>query len=154
MPTPQDLRPFEPAQAADIRAGAWLAIDARSSAAVRLVNHALATGSTVKRLLKPHVANNRLIQAGSWIIADGSVWDVMAHAATMHVRTWAIPANDNNLITIRAPRIGIYDPEHSGMSDYGWLTLWLERAGFAFYCNWYNVQKFLGYVIKNWHDVR
>lgn len=131
-PSEQDLTPFQPAQAADIRAGAWLAIDPRSSAAIRLVNHALATGSTVKRLARPHFANNRLIPAGAWIITDTSVWDVMAHAATMHTRTWIIPAVEHNLIAVRAPRIGVYNPQHVGMSDYGWLTLWLERAGFAF----------------------
>ena len=131
-PDATDLVPFQPAQAADIRAGAWLAIDPRSSAAVRLVNHALTTGSIVKRTTKPQVANNRLIPAGAWVIADGSVWDIMAHASTMHVRTWVIPANHHTLMDVRSPRIGIYDPEHSGMSDYGWLTLWLERAGFAF----------------------
>ena len=131
-PTAADLKPFEPAQAADIRAGAWLAIDSRSSAAVRLVNHAISTGSTVKRLAKPHIANNRLIPSGSWIIADSSVWDVMAHASEMHVRTWVIPAIDRGLVDIRSPKIGLYNPEHSSMSDYGWLTLWLERSGFQF----------------------
>lgn len=131
-PDERDLTPFRPAQAADIRSGAWLAIDPRSSAAVRLVNHALATGSVVKRLTKPQLVSNRLLPAGSWVIADSSVWDVMAHAAEMHLRTWVIPAIDHNLIPIHPKRIGLFNPERSGMSDYGWLTLWLERSGFAF----------------------
>ncbi len=132
LPMEDDLTPFQPAQAADIRAGAWLAIDPRSSASIRLVNHALATGSTVKRLSRPHFANNRLIPAGAWIITDSSVWDVMAHAATMHVRTWVLPAIGQNLADVRAPRIGIYNPQHVNMNDYGWLSLWLQRAGFRF----------------------
>ncbi len=131
-PDESDLRPFRPAQAEDVQAGAWLAIDARSHASVRLLNHALKTGSDVRRLRKPHLANNRLIAAGSWIVSDTSVWDVMAHAADMHVRTTVIPPNVGNIEPVTSPRLGIYDPQHGSASDYGWLTLWLERSGFRF----------------------
>lgn len=131
-PTAGDLRPFKPAQAEDIRPGAWLAIDSRSHASIRLVNHALKTGSIVHRLQKPQLANNRLIDAGSWVVADTSVWDVMAHAADMHVRTTVIGPGSANLAPVRSPRLGIYNPQHGSASDYGWLTLWLERAGFEY----------------------
>ena len=131
-PSSDDLTPFQPAEAADIRPRAWLAIDPRSHASIRLVNHALKTGSTVYRLQKPHLSNHRLIQAGSWVVADSSVWDVMAHAADMHVRTTVINPVQANRTLATAPRIGIYDPQHVSANDYGWLTLWLERAGFEF----------------------
>lgn len=131
-PTQGDLTPFQPAQAADVRPGAWLAIDPRSSASIRLVNHALRTGSVIHRLHKPHLAENRLIAAGSWVVSDTSVWDVMAHAADMHVRTSVTGPVSANLLPVSAPRLAIYNPQHGSISDYGWLTLWLERAGFEF----------------------
>lgn len=131
-PTTKDITPFQPAQAEDIRPGAWLAIDPRSHASIRLVNHALKTGSKVRRLSKPHLAHNRLVQAGSWLIADSTVWDVMAHAADMHVRTSVVTAGIPHTHVVNAPRIGLYDPQHGSANDHGWLRLWLERSGFTF----------------------
>lgn len=131
-PSNGDLRPFRPAQAEDVRRGAWLAIDPRSHASIRLVNHALATGSEVHRLQKPKLAGNRLIDAGSWVVTDTSVWDMMAHAADTHIRTTVINPISANLMPVRAPHIGLYDPQHGSVNDHGWLTLWLKRAGFYF----------------------
>lgn len=132
VPTEQDLQPFRPAQAEDIRPDAWLAIDPRSSSAVRLVNHALRTSSEVRRLEKPQLSGQRLLDPGTWIIADSSVWDVMSHAAKMHVRTTAISPVAGALPSVRQPKLGLYDPQHQSASDFGWLRLWLERAGFEF----------------------
>lgn len=132
VPTDSDLTPFQPAQAAEIRPNAWLAIDPRSSTSVRLVNHALATGNKVQRLQKPRLAGQRLLQEGTWIVADSSTWDVMAHAARMHVRTQVIGPLDGSLLSVKPPKLALYNPEHGSISDFGWLTLWLERAGFSF----------------------
>lgn len=131
-PTPDDLTPFKPAEAADIRPGAWLAVDPRSHASIQLINHALSTGSKVVRLLKPHLESRRLIQAGSWLVADSSTWDVMAHAARMHVRTSVIGPVGGNIAPVSSLRLGLYDPQHGSVNDLGWLRLWLERAGFPF----------------------
>ena len=131
-PTAADLQPFRPAQAEDIRPGGWLAIDPRSQTSVSLVNHALKTGSNVLRLEKPHLAERRIIQEGSWLIADTTLWDVMSHASRMHVRTSVINPISTDITPVKIPRIGLYDPEHGSVNDFGWLTLWLERAGFAF----------------------
>lgn len=130
--TEADLTPFQPAIAADIRSNAWLAIDPRSSSSIRLVNHALQTGSTVLRSTKPVFSQNRIIPAGAWLITDGTMWDVMAHAARMHVRSWIIDAAALSTVEVVKPRIGIYDPEHTSASDFGWLKLWLERSGFTY----------------------
>lgn len=132
VPTEADLTPFQPAQAADIRPNAWLAIDPRSSTSIRLVNHALATGNQVQRLQKPRLAGQRLLQQGSWIVADSSTWDVMAHAANMHVRTQIISPITGALLPMKAPSLAVYNPEHGSINDFGWLTLWLERSGFTF----------------------
>lgn len=129
--TENDLTPYAPATAADIEPGVWLAIDPRSHASIRLVNHALRTGSAVQRLMRPAVSRQRLIPAGSWLICDASVWDIMAHAAEAHVRTWIIDPLATGTTVVRSPRIGIYDPQHVGMHDYGWLSLWCERSAFA-----------------------
>ncbi|MCO5217756.1 MAG: hypothetical protein M9909_02800 [Thermomicrobiales bacterium] len=125
-----DLSPFRAASAVDIRPNAWLAIDPRSSACIRLVNHALKTESRVLRSTKPHYASQRLIPSGAWIIADGTMWDVMAHAAKLHVRTWIIDQTLRSTYEVVAPKLGVYDPQNVSASDYGWLRLWLERAGF------------------------
>ncbi|MCA9832499.1 MAG: hypothetical protein KC435_00995 [Thermomicrobiales bacterium] len=130
--TGEDLTPFQPATAAEIRPHAWLAIDPRSSSSIRLVNHALRTGSKVVRSTKSIFSQNRIVPAGTWLITDGTMWDVMAHAANMHVRTWVIDNTARNTIEIVPPRIGLYDPEHTSSSDFGWLKLWLERAGFDY----------------------
>ena len=60
------------------------------------------------------------------------MWDAMAHASNMHIRTHIISPVENGLVKVGMPRIGIYDPQHESATDYGWLTLWLERAGFQF----------------------
>lgn len=132
LATDADLSPFRPAEAQEIRAGAWLVIDSRSAASIHLVNHALRTGSRVARLQRPAVSGRRMLAAGSWIVTDGSIWDVKAHAARMHVRTTVIDPLAGELLTVTAPRIGLYDPQHVSASDFGWLRLWLERAGFGF----------------------
>lgn len=127
-----DLKPFAAATAEQIQPNAWLAIDPRSSASIRLVNNALKTGSQLRRTTKPHLCQNRLIPAGAWIVTDGTVWDIMAHAAEMNIRTWIIDQRLTNAIEIVLPRIGVYDPQHVSASDFGWLTLWLQRSGFDF----------------------
>lgn len=73
-----------------------------------------------------------MLVAGSWIVTDGSVWDAKAHAARMHVRTTVIDPITSELPSVTPPRIGLYDPQHVSASDFGWLRLWLERAGFEF----------------------
>lgn len=84
------------------------------------------------RTTRPCVADGRLIPSGSWLIADSSVWDMRAHAAALHGRTWIVPENSGAPTAVVTPRLAIYNPQHGSASDYGWLTLWLERSGFKF----------------------
>lgn len=125
-----DLMPFQPALSAEIEPNVWLALDPRSHATVRLVNHAIATGSIVRRLVKPTLSRQRLIPAGSWLICDGTMWDIKAHAAEMQIRTWVVNPIARGTNAVSKPKVALYDPLHVGISDFGWLRLWCERGGF------------------------
>lgn len=127
-----DLAAFSPPAAADVRRGLWLAIDARSHAAIRVVANALRNGSRVQRLLKPHIEAGRLLDAGTWLITDDHAFASMSAAHRHNVRSWLVNPIPNNTAPQTLPRIGLHLP-HSGQAiDAGWARLWLEQTGLPF----------------------
>jgi hypothetical protein len=127
-----DLQPFEAPLARNVDRSRWLAIDARSHAAIRLVTHALSNGADVRRLAHPHFDGGRLLSPGTWIIADDHALEGMSRAHDEALRTWLISPVSRGTVPIRLPRIGLYLPYRHDAIDSGWLRLFLEQAGLPF----------------------
>lgn len=127
-----DLAAFAPPSAADVRRGRWLAIDARSHAAIRVVANALRNGSRVHRLLRPRFEAGRLLDAGTWLITDDHAFASMSAASRHNVRTWLVNPMPDGVASQTLPAIGLHLP-HSGRAiDGGWTRLWLEQSGLPF----------------------
>ncbi|HWV25056.1 MAG TPA: M14 family zinc carboxypeptidase, partial [Thermomicrobiales bacterium] len=124
----RDLSAFSPPSAADIRRDRWLAIDARSHAAIRVVTNALQNGAEVRRLLRPHFDAGRLLDAGTWLVTDDHAFASMSDAHRRHVRTWLVNPIPTGTAIQTMPRIGLHLPHSDNAIDAGWARLWLEQS--------------------------
>src|SRR5699024_1738781 len=99
--------------AGDVRRDRWLAIDARSHAAIRVVAQSLKNGAGIKRLTRPHFEAGRLLDAGTWLVTDDHVYAAMSDAHNHNVRSWLVNPIGNGTVDQAMPRIGLHMP-HSG----------------------------------------
>jgi hypothetical protein len=129
---PGDLIPFAPLVASDVTRDRWLAIDARSHAAVTIVTRALANGADVRRLVRPNFDGGRVLPIGTWLVADDNAFATMADANRQALRTWLVRPVATGTIPQRMPRIGLHLSWRPNASDGGWMQLVLERMGLPF----------------------
>lgn len=128
----RDLLAFDPPMARDIRRDRWLAVDARSHAAVRVIAKALRNGAQVRRLLRPHFEGGRLFDAGTWLITDDHVFAAMSDARRHNVRSWMVSPIAKGTAVQTMPRIGLHVAWTGAAIDAGWSRLWLEQAGLPY----------------------
>jgi hypothetical protein len=124
-----------PAAAVSKAGAAGLALDPRANDSYIVVNRLLAAGQTVQRTTTPLPVGDEVWPAGAWIVtnADNRTVARLEEAARRFTFTAAALQEppSGELLSIRAPRIGLYNA-WGGNMDEGWTRWLFEQYEFAF----------------------
>lgn len=107
--------------------GRWLALDARSHESIHVVSDALQSGLRVRRLVRSHFTDGRVLDPGTWVLSGASLETVVESAARLGVRSWSILPLNEGMVEQRQPKIGVHVPSRHNATDAGWTRLVLER---------------------------
>lgn len=127
-----DLQPFPKPRGSDVRKDRVLAIDHRSYASPGLVATLLESGAWISRLQRPHFAEGRLLETGTYVVTNDFVFAAESLASERHIRTWRVPPFDGHFAELTTPRIGVHLPWKGNAMDAGWLQLVLGNLGIPF----------------------
>ncbi|HWV34453.1 MAG TPA: M14 family zinc carboxypeptidase [Thermomicrobiales bacterium] len=111
--------------------GRWLALDARSHAAMNVVNAALANGARVRRLVRAHFTDGRVLDPGTWLLT-GVPAGLRERAEASGVRSWSIMPVAGGMVEQKSPRVGVHIASLHNATDAGWTRLVLEQHGVAY----------------------
>ena len=107
--------------------GRWLALDARSHESIHVVSDALMAGLRVRRLLRSHFTDGRVLDSGTWILSGARLDTVVESAERLGVRPWSILPLNEGMVEQRQPKIGVHVPSRHNATDAGWTRLVLEH---------------------------
>ncbi|MGI8486775.1 MAG: M14 family zinc carboxypeptidase [Thermomicrobiales bacterium] len=107
--------------------GRWLALDPRSHESIHVVNDALQSGFRVRRLVRSHFTDGRVLDPGTWVLSGATFDEVVDSAERLGVRTWSILPLNEGMLEQRQPQIGVHVPSRHNATDAGWTRLVLER---------------------------
>ncbi|MGI8404250.1 MAG: M14 family zinc carboxypeptidase [Thermomicrobiales bacterium] len=107
--------------------GRWLALEARSHESIHVVSDALRAGLRVRRLVRSHFTDGRVLDAGTWILSGAALDAVVESAERLGVRSWSILPLHQGMVEQRQPKIGVHVPSRHNATDAGWTRLVLER---------------------------
>jgi hypothetical protein len=95
--------------------------------AASCVNDLLAKGHSIQVAMAPFQVAGRSFPAGTALVAPGG--NLEASARSFRQRFLALSEIPNQLVALKAPRVGLYKPWWQGAEE-GWTRLVLERHGY------------------------
>jgi hypothetical protein len=115
--------------------GAGLALDPRANDSYIVVNRLLSAGETVQRTTAPLSAGGEQWPAGAWIVPNATDQTIARIQEAAKSFTFTAAALDERpsgeLLSIRAPRIGLYSA-WGGNMDEGWTRWLFEQYEFPY----------------------
>jgi hypothetical protein len=106
--------------------------DCRVNASFKALNLLLQAGVEVKRIKEPRIAGDTELPPGNFVVMPGNEETLNMVALETGVEFYALEVLEAEMVTVKQPRIGVYQRYWGGNMDEGWTRLCLEQFCFPY----------------------